>query len=196
MLLMQKLPASWACDAAPTEKSWVTVTEWERAEEDMLKGLACREGALAHEGSANLILPSGFVRMIEDAFSKLFDELNRRTTNIAVDLHRQLLLKSRPDCLSLRSDYTCLVCLRRRAQYGLPCGHCISENCVCVFGRKNDHDPCKALRRRQLLFLWINHVGGGCEDPAQDSRHSGLDLGRRRCQWPGSHFAILADSAR
>lgn len=79
--------------------------------------------------------------MIEGTFCKLFGDLNRRTVNTSVDLHRLLLFKSSLDWLSLRSDDTCLVCLRRRPQYRLPCGHCICENCVRVFGARNEHDP-------------------------------------------------------
>ena len=79
--------------------------------------------------------------MVENTFSELFDDLNRHTTNTAVDLHRQLLLKFSSDRLSYRSDDTCLVCIRRRPQYRLPCGHCICENCVRAFGRKSEHDP-------------------------------------------------------
>jgi hypothetical protein len=101
---------------------------------------ACRDGVLLQD-PANLILPSGFVRMIEDSFSELFDKLNSRSTNTAVDLHRQLLLRLHMDWLALRSDDTCLTCLRRRPQYGLPCGHCTCENCVRVFGRRSGHDP-------------------------------------------------------
>lgn len=45
------------------------------------------------------------------------------------------------DWLSIRSDDTCFTCLRRRQQYNLPCGHCICENCVRVFGRRSHEDP-------------------------------------------------------
>jgi hypothetical protein len=87
------------------------------------------------------LLPTGFVKKVEDALTRLFEEMNQRATSTAADIHRLLLCRSDLGWLSLRSDDTCLVCLRRRPQYGLPCGHCICDNCIRVFGRKNQHDP-------------------------------------------------------
>ena len=102
---------------------------------------ACKKGALTNQNSNHLVLPSGFIRLLEDNFLKLFENLNRSARNTSVDLHRQVLLKMSMDSLSIRSDDTCFTCLRRRPQYNLPCGHCICENCVRSFGRKNQYDP-------------------------------------------------------
>ncbi|KAH7111317.1 phospholipase [Dendryphion nanum] len=46
---------------------------------------------------------------------------------------------------------TCLCCLRRRPQYGLPCGHTICENCVLVFGECCVDDPWIFKMRHCLL---------------------------------------------
>jgi hypothetical protein len=78
---------------------------------------------------------------VENEFSKLAHELSSHSMNTAAGLHRRLLSKYHTNWSRLRSDDTCLVCLRRRPQYGLPCGHCICDNCPRVFGERSKHDP-------------------------------------------------------
>jgi hypothetical protein len=102
---------------------------------------ACKEGLFVDGTSSSLLLPSGFIILIEDAFSARFETLDSSTAATSVALHRQLLLQCKPDSLGLSSQEVCLVCLRRRPQYDLACGHCICENCVRVFGRRSEHDP-------------------------------------------------------
>jgi Patatin-like phospholipase len=88
-----------------------------------------------------LVLPTGFARMVEDAFSEQANELKSHSMNTAAGLHRRLLSISHVELARLRSDDTCFVCLRRRPQYGLPCGHCICDNCPRVFGERSKDDP-------------------------------------------------------
>ncbi|RDL30200.1 uncharacterized protein BP5553_10478 [Venustampulla echinocandica] len=102
---------------------------------------ACRDGVFATNDSRYLVLPSGFVKLIEDAFSDLVEKLESSAAGAATDIHRQLLVAFDSDWQALRSDDTCLTCLRRRPQYGLPCGHCACENCVRVFGKRSEADP-------------------------------------------------------
>jgi hypothetical protein len=79
--------------------------------------------------------------MVEDAFSKLAHELRSQSTNTAAGLHRRLLSGFHAEWARLRSDDTCLACLRRRPQHGLPCGHCICDNCPRIFGERSKFDP-------------------------------------------------------
>ena len=79
--------------------------------------------------------------MVEDAFQTLFDQLDLSLSITSVDLHRQLLFNSSESWHSFRLDGTCLVCLRRTPQYGLPCGHSISHNCIQKFGKQSNIDP-------------------------------------------------------
>ncbi|CCD42661.1 similar to patatin-like phospholipase [Botrytis cinerea T4] len=90
---------------------------------------------------SDLLLPSGFLKMIEKLLQSFFAKLQRSAINIAVDSHRQVLLRTVSNCLSIRLDNTCVICIRRTPQYGLPCGHVICENCVRVFGRLSPIDP-------------------------------------------------------
>jgi hypothetical protein len=94
-----------------------------------------------HWEFTDFFLPSGFLTMIEVILKSNFDVLQRSATNRAADSHRQALLKIATNWLSIRSDNTCLVCIRRTPHYGLPCGHIICENCVRVFGRPRQFDP-------------------------------------------------------
>lgn len=59
----------------------------------------------------------------------------------SVELHRRNILHFGEILRGIRSSSTCLCCLRRRPQYFLPCGHCLCENCVMVFGDVGE-DPC------------------------------------------------------
>ncbi|KAF2113714.1 hypothetical protein BDV96DRAFT_601192 [Lophiotrema nucula] len=61
--------------------------------------------------------------------------------NSAVEIHRNSLVDFRPVLQGMRSSSTCLCCLRRRPQYCLPCGHCLCENCIIVFGESTS-DVC------------------------------------------------------
>ncbi|KAI9760994.1 MAG: hypothetical protein M1840_002165, partial [Geoglossum simile] len=99
---------------------------------------ASRSGALVHEGSANMILPSSFVKMIEAELAKrvmLFAQ-DRGTTSAQI---HEGVLKSFRNCWPIiRNSATCLVCLQRKPEYGLPCRHSVCENCVRIFGSRSD----------------------------------------------------------
>ncbi|TGO90888.1 hypothetical protein BPOR_0047g00110 [Botrytis porri] len=66
---------------------------------------------------------------------------DRSAINMSVESHRQILRRLFLNCLTIRSDDTCVVCIRRTPQYGLPFGHVIFENCVRTFGRLSLLDP-------------------------------------------------------
>ncbi|KAI9761709.1 MAG: hypothetical protein M1840_001713 [Geoglossum simile] len=86
---------------------------------------------------ANMILPSSFVKMIEVELAKrvmLFAQ-DRGTTS--AQIHE--VLKSFRNCWPIiRNSATCLVCLQRKPEYGPPCRHSVCENCVRIFGSRND----------------------------------------------------------
>jgi hypothetical protein len=111
-----------------------------------------REAALTYRGSANVILPSDFVRMIEGEMQKLFrDAIRSRFTKIAAEIHRHMIKRFQDMWCKIQTNDTCLLCLQRRPQYSLACGHCICENCVLIFGESSLQDPW--LFRFELCFL-------------------------------------------
>ncbi len=86
-------------------------------------------------------MPSSFVNMIQEQMQQYFhDALQSRATKATAEIHRQVLKRFR-QWNNIRSKELCLVCLRRTPQYDLPCGHCVCENCVIVFGKSSPQDP-------------------------------------------------------
>jgi|SRR5436190_12091484 len=98
----------------------------------------CRTGVLAHEGSRHIVLPSGFIRLLEGEFVKRVEAFSRLSNASNATWHQGKLSEFKRDWLAIRSNDTCLVCLGARPQYGLPCGHIICENCIRTFGAKTD----------------------------------------------------------
>jgi hypothetical protein len=85
-----------------------------------------------------MILPSGFVKLVEDEFVKQVDAFHRLSNITSATWHQEMLFEFKRDWLTLRSDNTCFVCMMARSQYGLPCGHIICDICVRRFGIKSD----------------------------------------------------------
>ena len=48
----------------------------------------------------------------------------------AIQYHELILRQSKSQWANVHSITTCLSCLLRRPQYGLPCGHCFCEICI------------------------------------------------------------------
>lgn len=112
------------------------------------------------EESKDFMLRSVFVSLIEKSFGQCFEKLTHKTTPLsAIAIHRNVLARSRQRWFDIRSTNTCLCCLRRRPQYGLPCGHCLCENCVILFGSCSDEDPWAF--RIQRCFLCKEIVPNG-----------------------------------
>ncbi|KAH8587298.1 hypothetical protein B0O99DRAFT_527023 [Bisporella sp. PMI_857] len=98
----------------------------------------CRTGVLAHEGSNYIILPSGFIRLLENDFVQQVEAFSKLTDTSSAVWHRQKLSASKHDWLIIHSSETCFVCIMARPQYRLPCGHILCENCVRRHGKKSD----------------------------------------------------------
>ncbi|KAI9656458.1 MAG: hypothetical protein M1821_004664 [Bathelium mastoideum] len=91
------------------------------------------------------------IRHLEDKFQQLFDIATKEHMILSSQLHRNLLASNKSIWSALTSYETCLVCLRRRPQYRLPCGHSMCENCVKVFGEQSPGDPWLLGMRQCLL---------------------------------------------
>jgi hypothetical protein len=98
----------------------------------------CRTGILAHEGSTHLILPSGFIRLLEGEFVTQVEAFTRLSDISSATWHRRKISAFKRNWLTIRSSKTCFVCIRGRPQYRLPCGHIICDNCVRRYGDKSD----------------------------------------------------------
>jgi len=85
-----------------------------------------------------MILPSGFIRLLESEFVKQVEAFSGGSDMSSARWHRGQLSNFESDWLTIRSDDTCLACLGERPQFRLPCGHIVCENCVRRFGAKTD----------------------------------------------------------
>jgi hypothetical protein len=98
----------------------------------------CRTGVLAHEGSTHLILPSGFIRLLEHEFVKQVEAFAKRSNAVATTWHQEMLTEFKLDWRTIRSVDSCFVCFSGRPQYRLPCRHIVCNNCVRRFADKSD----------------------------------------------------------
>ncbi|PVH90608.1 FabD/lysophospholipase-like protein [Periconia macrospinosa] len=97
--------------------------------------------AIAFKQSNDIILRSGFINMVENNLIRYFQQYICDNAKSAAEIHRSNLACFQDRWRHIQSSNTCLCCLRRRPQYCLPCGHCICENCVIVFGNRCEDDP-------------------------------------------------------
>ena len=70
-------------------------------------------------------------------------------------VHRNNLQRFQHRWERLRSDDTCLVCLRRPLENGLPCGHAVYENYIRVFGKPDENDRWALGIRRCFLYYMV-----------------------------------------
>jgi hypothetical protein len=107
---------------------------------------------ISFETSNHIVLRTGFISSVEKSFNRCFEQLTLDSAPLsAIEIHQSELARNRQMWFNMRSSSTCLCCLRRRPQYGLPCGHCLCENCVILFGNCSDQDPW--VFRIQSCFL-------------------------------------------
>lgn len=103
-----------------------------------------RSSVLLQQEPRTLILPSAFTKLVEKEFVRQYADHLRHGSSES--LHRQVMGRFQPRWVDLRSDDTCLCCIRCRPQFTLPCGHSLCERCVRVFGRRSTADP------------WVFHI--------------------------------------
>ncbi|KAH8799647.1 acyl transferase/acyl hydrolase/lysophospholipase, partial [Xylogone sp. PMI_703] len=96
---------------------------------------------IAFEGTQDVILRSGFINSVENRLLEFFEESIRSKGIPSSMIHRGNLRIFEDRWRDIHSSSTCFACLRRRPQYGLPCGHIVCENCVLVFGKCSIDDP-------------------------------------------------------
>jgi hypothetical protein len=90
-------------------------------------------------GTANDVARRSLVSLVKENFCRLFEQF--RDGRTAVSVHQDTLERFRDQWVNLQSSNTCFCCIRRRPLYDAPCGHCVCENCVIVFGDNNKDDP-------------------------------------------------------
>ncbi|KAK3933650.1 acyl transferase/acyl hydrolase/lysophospholipase [Diplogelasinospora grovesii] len=152
---------------------------------------ACKSSVLAHEGSRYMILPSAFTSLVEEEMIKQFTQYASRGSSEA--LHRQLMASFQHEWANLRSDDTCFCCIRRRPQFGLPCGHSLCENCVRVFGRESPVDPWLFYIDACFLCQQVSDVRIRMKPDTASVRVLSIDGGGVRGRAPLEFIQVLQD---
>lgn len=111
--------------------------------EESCQKVCCEATLVAKEAKRFLDQPS-FVALVRRELSLQYKRF--LTLPSAAEAHKRLMGRFSGHWSKLRSHETCFSCVARRPQFGLSCGHSVCENCVKVFGNKNDLDP------------WVYHV--------------------------------------
>ncbi|KIW09696.1 hypothetical protein PV08_12039 [Exophiala spinifera] len=96
---------------------------------------------VSFEGSPDIILRSAVLKLIQGKLSQYFDSLVSGTELPSASLHLQVLQQFVKGWRRIRSDVTCLCCIRRPPQYRFPCGHCFCETCIQIFGQTQPTRP-------------------------------------------------------
>lgn len=96
---------------------------------------------VSFEGSPDIILRSAVLKLIQGKLSQYFDSLVSGTELQSASFHLQVLQQFVDGWRRIRSEVTCLCCIRRTPQYRFPCGHCLCETCIQIFGEKQSSRP-------------------------------------------------------
>ena len=99
-----------------------------------------RTGVLVYETSPQLVLPSGFVRLLEQEFVRQADVFAALPDASSTEWHRAKLAESKADWLTTRSVKTCFVCFQGRPVDGLGCRgrHIVCRKCFKRLGVQSD----------------------------------------------------------
>ena len=102
---------------------------------------------IAFENSEQIILRTGFTKLVRESFQQDFNKWVENTEMTAVELHRQNLSRFWNRYKTIDSTRTCLSCKRRQPSICLPgCKHCVCETCVELFVDP-DHDDLFRIRQ-------------------------------------------------
>lgn len=132
---------------------------------------------------------------LEEEMTKQFVQFRKKRCAIA---HHQVVLSRFSNKLDLlRSDDTCLCCLRRRPEYCLPCNHVICENCVQVFGQMPEGKPWVYLVQNCVLCKQdTNGAEFAIKPPTASVRVLSIDGGGTRGRAPLEYLQALQDQLR
>lgn len=94
---------------------------------------------MAFEESQDVILRSGFIKLVESNLRGFFEQFVLGTPSL--EIHRRNLESFKSRWHNIFSSKSCFVCMRRKPQYSLACGHIVCENCVILFGTPDLDNP-------------------------------------------------------
>jgi hypothetical protein len=96
---------------------------------------------IAFENPEQIILRTGFIKLVKESFQQHFDKLVQSGELTVVELHRQTMSRFWDHHKDLNSTRTCLSCKQREPSICLPgCKHCVCERCVELFVNPDSDD--------------------------------------------------------
>ncbi|KIW35778.1 uncharacterized protein PV06_11882 [Exophiala oligosperma] len=102
---------------------------------------ALGDRVVSFEGSSDIILRSAVLKLVQGKLSQYCDSLVSGTEVPSASLHLHTLQQFVDRWSRICSEATCLCCIRRTPQYRLPCGHCLCETCIQIFGQTLSSRP-------------------------------------------------------
>ena len=91
---------------------------------------------------------SHYNRLLQERLETLTDALTCKT---AAEVHRATLRIDQGCWRQIRTNQTCLTCLRRKPEYTLTCGHTICETCVHIFAQESSSSKSRYELKACLL---------------------------------------------
>jgi hypothetical protein len=134
---------------------------------------------LEHGDKTSVLLPSAFVRQVEDKFCHLFKKFNQESSTTSAAIHLETLRGFSCIWPLIVDSEVCLVCLHD-PDYYLPCKHWTCEACVqrywdaCEYPtvfKSNTCILCRSIFPKQMMvktrelsggFQVLSLDGGGC----------------------------------
>lgn len=111
----------------------------------------------------------------------------------AADFHREGLAHRSDHWTFLRSNITCLSCLRRKPEYVLPCSHSICDACVRIFGASSFVAEYCFFLDSCVLCSRLANVTIHLKPPTAGVRILSIDGGGVRAMVPLETLALLQD---
>ncbi|KAE8148505.1 FabD/lysophospholipase-like protein [Aspergillus avenaceus] len=129
---------------------------------------------------------------IEEHLSALFDRMEE-STSLSAEIHRHNLEEQQKYWTWMRSNSTCLLCLRRHPENTQVCGHSICDTCTKVFGAPELHTEAEYLIRSCVICGSPKQLTVRLKPPTAAPRVLSIDGGGPRGIIPLEHLEMLQD---
>jgi hypothetical protein len=96
-------------------------------------------GVSEYYDSANLLLPSVFVNLVEHQFSLWFEDIIQDSGMTSAKLHLENLQRFQSVWQTIWDNKLCLTCLDQTPEHTLPCAHTMCEACIERYWNLDEH---------------------------------------------------------
>lgn len=142
-----------------------------------------------------MLLPSGFTKLVEKQFCRLFIGLTERVGMTSAKIHKETLDRFAETLKEIRDPNISLACLLRTPEYHFPCGHAMCPVSVQIYVKSAEDDPWM-FRLDECVICqsaFIPPVFIKLHNPARGLRVLSIDGGGCRGIVPLKFLQILQD---